>query len=77
MFDDHPAGAREPRKAHDLVLSKLVPHRDKDRRFIRDAVRYGLVQERVLRERLKLMPVDNEALERLGARLDAALASSG
>jgi hypothetical protein len=37
---------------HDLIISKAVANRDKDRRFNRAALAAGLVNRRVLRERL-------------------------
>jgi hypothetical protein len=38
-------------EVHDLIVSKLVPWREKDERFVEAAVRHGLVEARTLRER--------------------------
>ncbi len=45
-------------ETHDLVLSKYVAGRDKDRQFVRAAIAAGYVQRAVLLERLATMPVD-------------------
>ena len=37
---------------HDLLVSKYVAHREKDRRFARAAIRHGMVNRELLRERL-------------------------
>jgi hypothetical protein len=37
---------------HDLLASKYVAGREKDRRFARDAIRYGLVDQATLLDRL-------------------------
>ncbi|MEK7704395.1 MAG: hypothetical protein AAB426_05505, partial [Myxococcota bacterium] len=42
----------------DLVISKYVANRPKDRRYIKDAVRFGLLDRAVLEERLASTPVD-------------------
>jgi uncharacterized nucleotidyltransferase DUF6036 len=45
-------------EVHDLVLSKWAAGREKDREFVKEAVRHGLVQADILRERLETMPLD-------------------
>ncbi|HSO39086.1 MAG TPA: DUF6036 family nucleotidyltransferase [Labilithrix sp.] len=45
---------------HDLLAAKYVAARDKDRRFCRDAVRRGLVDQATLFERIAALPVDDE-----------------
>jgi hypothetical protein len=50
---------------HDLVLSKYVAGREKDRRFARAALSAGLVQEETLVERLQTMGLDDPMVERL------------
>ena len=39
-------------EVHDLAVSKLVPWRDKDRRFLETLVLYAMVDEATLRERV-------------------------
>jgi hypothetical protein len=43
-------------EVHDLVLSKYAAFREKDRQFVRAAVRHGLVKRDVLLSRLCEMP---------------------
>jgi hypothetical protein len=50
---------------HDLVLSKYVAGRDKDRRFARAALAAGLIHEQTLLERLESMPLDPPTIDRL------------
>jgi hypothetical protein len=52
-------------EAHDLVLSKYVAAREKDRLFARVAMSAGLVTVVVLRERLGLMSIGAEAKDRI------------
>lgn len=56
---------------HDLAVAKYVANREKDREFLREAIRTHLIDPAVVRERLALAPV---ATERLASML-AALAS--
>jgi hypothetical protein len=44
-------------EVHDLVISKYVAGRDKDRRFVQFAAKHGLVSQATLIERLALTPV--------------------
>lgn len=44
---------------HDLVLSKYAANRPKDRQFIRACFRHGMVEARLLLERLGEMPLDD------------------
>ncbi|MGH7436579.1 MAG: DUF6036 family nucleotidyltransferase [Polyangiaceae bacterium] len=52
-------------EAHDLVLSKYVAAREKDRRFAKAALAAGLVRVDTLRDRLEAMPIDAVAKERI------------
>ncbi len=56
---------------HDLLLSKYVAARDKDRRFCRVAVAKGLVEPAVLLERVPTLPVDDAARARIEALVRA------
>jgi hypothetical protein len=46
-------------EVHDLVISKYVAGREKDRRFVQFAVRHGLVSQATLLERLAFTPVSD------------------
>jgi hypothetical protein len=50
---------------HDLVVSKYVAHREKDRRFIRAAIRHRLVERATLEARLRETPIDASLRERI------------
>jgi hypothetical protein len=52
-------------EAHDLVLSKYVAGREKDRVFNQAALRHGLVSAAVLRERLRALPVEPPLRDRI------------
>lgn len=58
---------------HDLVLAKLAAGREKDHRFVADALREELVDPRILKERLEAMPLSSERLERLRETLAGQL----
>jgi len=47
---------------HDLVISKCVPWRDKDRAFTSAALKHGLADRQTLRDRLAQTPLPDEAL---------------
>lgn len=46
-------------EVHDLVLSKYVAGREKDRRYNRAALRHRIVDRATLEDRLRLLPVDD------------------
>ena len=50
---------------HDLLLSKYVARRDKDVRFIRDAIAHALADERVLVERAPGLPLPGDRVARI------------
>lgn len=59
-------------EAHDLAVSKLVPWRDKDRRFLEALVLHGMIDEATIRRRLvetTLEPRVREAVQRRVDRL--------
>ncbi|HVU02050.1 MAG TPA: DUF6036 family nucleotidyltransferase [Polyangiaceae bacterium] len=56
---------------HDLLISKYVAGREKDRRFAKDALRYGLVSPGTLRERLAETSVDDATRSRVAAAIAA------
>lgn len=55
---------------HDLVLSKLAAGREKDHRFVADALRGGIVEMETLGERLETMPLPQKHIEQLRRTLD-------
>ncbi len=56
---------------HDLVISKYVAGREKDRDYVRSAARHRLVERDVLLERLARTPIDDARRERIAAQLQA------
>lgn len=56
---------------HDLVLSKYAAGREKDRAFVRGAVRHGLVDHQVLLDRLQEMSLPAERVLTLRAFIEA------
>lgn len=63
-------------EVHDLLISKAVAGRDKDRTFVREAIRHGLVQAGTLRERLAETAIADDVAARVRAWIDADLARS-
>lgn len=61
---------------HDLIVSKYVAARAKDRRFARDAIRHGLVDQATLLDRLANTPIDDSIRRRIGAFVVADFAAS-
>ncbi|MFW5740393.1 MAG: DUF6036 family nucleotidyltransferase [Myxococcota bacterium] len=49
-------------EVHDLVVSKYVANRDKDRRFVKAAIRHGMVDRGTLAARLARTPLPDERL---------------
>jgi hypothetical protein len=58
-------------EVHDLLISKYVAGRDKDRRFARSALVHGLVDPVVLEERLSATPVEEQQRARIRALIAA------
>ncbi len=56
---------------HDLVISKYVASREKDRDYVRAALRHRLVDPSVLLDRLAETPVDAPTRERLARQVQA------
>jgi hypothetical protein len=57
-------------EAHDLVLSKYVANREKDREFAAAAIRHGLVDLDELRRRVDGLPIDEAMRSRIRERID-------
>lgn len=60
-------------EVHDLLISKAVAGREKDRAFVREAIRHGLVQAGTLRERLAETPVEGVVAVRVRAWIETDL----
>lgn len=58
-------------EVHDLLLSKYAAGREKDRDFVRAAIRNQMVRKEVLARRLETMPVPAELRTRIRAFIDA------
>jgi hypothetical protein len=56
---------------HDLVISKYVAGREKDREYVRAALRHRLVDSSILLERLAQAPVDTPTRERIARQVEA------
>jgi hypothetical protein len=66
-----PAGRGLCLEPHDLVVSKYVAGREKDRDYARAALRHGLVGRTTLLERLAVTPIESEQRARLRAQIEA------
>ena len=54
---------------HDLVLAKCVAGRARDWEYAREAIRSGLVEERVLLERIPTLPVSSQVRRHIESML--------
>lgn len=66
-----PAGTGLCLEPHDLVISKYVAGREKDRDYVRAALRHRLVDPSVLRQRLRATPVDGATRDRITGQIEA------
>jgi hypothetical protein len=69
-----PAGTGLRLEPHDLVVSKYVAGRDKDRDYVRSAIRHRLVERETLLERLAKTPIDDVQRKRITAQITADFA---
>jgi hypothetical protein len=63
-------------EAHDLLIAKLVAGREKDHRFVRDALRHGLGDEAVLLARLAKTPISVARRDDLAETIRSCLRST-
>ncbi|HXK09383.1 MAG TPA: DUF6036 family nucleotidyltransferase [Vicinamibacteria bacterium] len=56
---------------HDLVVSKYVAGREKDREYVRAALRHRLVEPSVLLDRLARTPLEPASRERIAVQIGA------
>jgi hypothetical protein len=61
-------------EVHDLIISKYVAGRDKDRAYVREAIRHNLVDHANLRTRLAVTDVPATLRTRIAAAIDADFA---
>jgi hypothetical protein len=64
-------------EVHDLAISKYVAGREKDRKFLRTAIRHGLVAKATLLERLASAPVGEEHRALIAAFIEADFRDPG
>lgn len=63
-------------EVHDLLIAKAVAGREKDRAFVHDAARHGLVDEATARARLAATSLDPVIRQRVEATLAAGFAAA-
>lgn len=66
-----PAGTGLCLEPHDLLISKYVAGREKDRDYVRTAARHRLADRQTLLERLARTPVDEQQRNRVAAQIEA------
>jgi hypothetical protein len=66
-----PAGNGLCLEPHDLVVSKYVAGREKDREYVRAALRHRLVTPEALMERLAATPIDETQRTRIARQIAA------
>ena len=64
-------------EVHDLVVSKYVANREKDRRFVQVAIRHGLISREILVERLAVTEMDPVIRRHVAALVAADFVSNG
>ena len=66
-----PAGTGLCLEPHDLLVSKYVAGREKDRDYARAVARHRLAEREVLLQRLALTPIDSAVSQRIAAQVEA------
>jgi hypothetical protein len=66
-----PAGSGLCLEPHDLVISKYVAGREKDRDYVRTTLRHRLVDRGTLLERLAGTPIDEAQRSRIATQIAA------
>jgi hypothetical protein len=59
---------------HDLAIAKAMANREKDREFVAEVIRHGLVNRDVLVQRLEQTPASPEQRQRIRTRLESEFA---
>ncbi len=70
-----PAGTGLCLEPHDLLISKYVAGPEKDRDYVRAAVRHRLADRATLMERLARAPIGEEQRERISRQIEADFAA--
>jgi len=70
-----PAGTGLCLEPHDLLISKYVAGREKDREYVRAAVRHRLADRATLIERLARTPIGEEQRGRISRQIEADFAA--
>jgi hypothetical protein len=70
-----PAGTGLCLEPHDLLISKYAAGREKDRGYVRAAIRHRLVDRTTLLERLASTPVDERQRDRISRQIEADFAT--
>ncbi|UCF90742.1 MAG: hypothetical protein JSW39_21015, partial [Desulfobacterales bacterium] len=58
-------------EVHDLLISKYVAGRDRDLDFAAETIKQGLVRKDVLLDRVRMLPLEKSAKDRLRKRIRA------
>jgi len=64
-FEDSKPSKAVCLEPHDLIISKLVANREKDREFATALIRYGLVDPAILFERVELLQLPGAVIRRV------------
>jgi hypothetical protein len=64
-------------EVHDLLISKCVAGREKDREFVHTAIAHGLADREVLAARLAATPVEEDQRARIEAQIARSFAEAG
>ena len=56
-------------EVHDLIISKYVAGRERDLEFASEAIKQGLVQEEILRQRVSMLHVEKSIKDRILKRI--------
>ncbi len=70
-----PAGTGLCLEPHDLLISKYVAGREKDREYVRAAVRHRLADRTTLWERLARTPISEDQRDRISRQIEADFAA--
>jgi hypothetical protein len=62
---------------HDLLISKYVADREKDRTFVRTAIAHGLIRQATLEERLGVTPISDRRKDDLRRRISRDFKEAG
>ena len=55
---------------HDLIISKYAAGRERDFEFTSEAINQGLVEKKILRQRVSMLPVEESIKDRILKKID-------